>query len=198
MCDCGFPRTARFPSIVSLSPRLCWQSSAEISSPGSVFQARVSLRGGSACIRTPSAPGIAGLYGRSGRSTVTASGVYIKPDVDTPSTPEQILDQRISAFFRAVRELDLPAADVRRRVGSGSLLRRCGSSCDSKFREPIDRSRQHGFVPVYNNRPLYEFRVVCHQLEQLIIAEILAGYLLAVRWFIRSQDILRLQSRVTQ
>jgi DNA-binding transcriptional regulator YhcF (GntR family) len=44
------------------------------------------------------------------------SGVYIKTNVETPSTPEQILDQRISAFFRAVRELDLPAADVRRRV----------------------------------------------------------------------------------
>src|SRR5579863_8597029 len=44
------------------------------------------------------------------------SGVYVKTNAEKPSTPAQILDQHISAFFRAVRELDLPAADVRRRV----------------------------------------------------------------------------------
>ncbi len=44
------------------------------------------------------------------------SGVYVKSKAEKPSTPAQILDQHISAFFRAVRELDLPAADVRRRV----------------------------------------------------------------------------------
>jgi GntR family transcriptional regulator len=32
------------------------------------------------------------------------------------STPEQILDHHIAGFFRAVRELGLPAADVRARV----------------------------------------------------------------------------------
>ncbi len=32
------------------------------------------------------------------------------------STPEQILDQHIAAFFRAVRELHLPAAAIRQRV----------------------------------------------------------------------------------
>jgi DNA-binding transcriptional regulator YhcF (GntR family) len=44
------------------------------------------------------------------------SGVYIKNNATPPSTPEQILDQHIAGFFRAVRELNLPAADVRRRV----------------------------------------------------------------------------------
>ena len=44
------------------------------------------------------------------------SGVYIKSDAAQPSTPEQILDQHIAAFFRAVRELQLPAAAVRQRV----------------------------------------------------------------------------------
>jgi DNA-binding transcriptional regulator YhcF (GntR family) len=44
------------------------------------------------------------------------SGVYIKDDAIPPSTPEQILDQHIAAFFRAVRELQLPAAAIRQRV----------------------------------------------------------------------------------
>jgi DNA-binding transcriptional regulator YhcF (GntR family) len=44
------------------------------------------------------------------------SGVYIKSDSALPSTPEQILDQHIAAFFRAVRELRLPAASIRQRV----------------------------------------------------------------------------------
>lgn len=44
------------------------------------------------------------------------SGVYIKSHAETPSTPEQILDQHIAAFFRAVRELRLPAAAIRQRV----------------------------------------------------------------------------------
>ena len=44
------------------------------------------------------------------------SGVYIKNDATPPSTPEQILDQHIAAFFRAVRELRLPAAAIRERV----------------------------------------------------------------------------------
>ena len=44
------------------------------------------------------------------------SGVYIKDDAIPPSTPEQILDQHIAAFFRAVRELRLPAATIRQRV----------------------------------------------------------------------------------
>ena len=44
------------------------------------------------------------------------SGVYIKNDATPPSTPEQILDQHIAAFFRAVRELRLPAAAIRQRV----------------------------------------------------------------------------------
>src|ERR1700761_517222 len=37
------------------------------------------------------------------------SGVYVRANADPPSTPEQILDQHIAAFFRAVRELNLPA-----------------------------------------------------------------------------------------
>jgi GntR family transcriptional regulator len=43
------------------------------------------------------------------------SGVYIKGDA-APSTPEQILDQHIVAFFRTVRELRLPGAAIRQRV----------------------------------------------------------------------------------
>ena len=44
------------------------------------------------------------------------SGVYIKSNATAPSTPEQILDQHIAAFFQAVRELQLPAAAIRQRV----------------------------------------------------------------------------------
>lgn len=44
------------------------------------------------------------------------SGVYVKNTAVAPSTPEQILDQHIAAFFRAVRELRLPAVAVRSRV----------------------------------------------------------------------------------
>ena len=44
------------------------------------------------------------------------SGVYVKDNAVRPSTPEQILDQHIAGFFRAVRELNLPAPEVRRRV----------------------------------------------------------------------------------
>ena len=38
------------------------------------------------------------------------SGVFVRMNNEAPTTPAQILDQHISAFFRAVRELDLPAA----------------------------------------------------------------------------------------
>jgi DNA-binding transcriptional regulator YhcF (GntR family) len=44
------------------------------------------------------------------------SGVYIKSDAAPPQTPEQILDQHIAAFFKAVRELRLPAVAIRQRV----------------------------------------------------------------------------------
>lgn len=44
------------------------------------------------------------------------SGVYIRSDAESPSTPEQILDQHIAGFFRAVRELNLPSTAIRRRV----------------------------------------------------------------------------------
>jgi GntR family transcriptional regulator len=44
------------------------------------------------------------------------SGVYVRANADPPSTPEQILDHHIAAFFRAVRELNMPAAAVRGRV----------------------------------------------------------------------------------
>ncbi len=44
------------------------------------------------------------------------SGVYTKNNTTPPSTPEQILDQHIAAFFRAVRELRLPATAIRQRV----------------------------------------------------------------------------------
>lgn len=49
------------------------------------------------------------------------SGITIRANADQPSTPEQKLEQRIDyhidGFFRAARELGLPAAAVRERVG---------------------------------------------------------------------------------
>jgi DNA-binding transcriptional regulator YhcF (GntR family) len=44
------------------------------------------------------------------------SGVYVRNNIDPPSTPEQVLDFHIAGFFRAVRELDLPSAAIRQRV----------------------------------------------------------------------------------
>jgi GntR family transcriptional regulator len=44
------------------------------------------------------------------------SGVFVKDGAKPATTPEQILDQHILAFFRAVRELHLPAAAIRKRV----------------------------------------------------------------------------------
>jgi DNA-binding transcriptional regulator YhcF (GntR family) len=44
------------------------------------------------------------------------SGVYIRSELTPARTPEQILDQHIVAFFKAVRELRLPAAAIRQRV----------------------------------------------------------------------------------
>jgi DNA-binding transcriptional regulator YhcF (GntR family) len=44
------------------------------------------------------------------------SGVYIMRDAAPAQTPEQILDQHIAAFFKAVRELRMPAAAIRERV----------------------------------------------------------------------------------
>jgi DNA-binding transcriptional regulator YhcF (GntR family) len=44
------------------------------------------------------------------------SGVYIKSDAAPPQTPEQILEQHIAAFFKAVRELRMPAIAIRQRV----------------------------------------------------------------------------------
>jgi DNA-binding transcriptional regulator YhcF (GntR family) len=44
------------------------------------------------------------------------SGVYVRANAELPTTPEQILDQHIAGFFRAVRELSLPAPAIRARV----------------------------------------------------------------------------------
>jgi len=44
------------------------------------------------------------------------SGVYVRDRSQQPSTPEQVLDQHIAGFFRAVRELKLRAETVRSRV----------------------------------------------------------------------------------
>ncbi len=44
------------------------------------------------------------------------SGVYVKANADPPTSAEQILEQHIAAFFRIVRELNLPAEFVRERV----------------------------------------------------------------------------------
>ena len=44
------------------------------------------------------------------------SGVYIQSEAAPTQTPEQILDQHIVAFFKAVRDLRLPAVAIRQRV----------------------------------------------------------------------------------
>jgi DNA-binding transcriptional regulator YhcF (GntR family) len=44
------------------------------------------------------------------------SGVYIQSEVAPAQTPEQILDRHIVAFFKAVRDLRLPAVAIRQRV----------------------------------------------------------------------------------
>lgn len=44
------------------------------------------------------------------------SGVYVCARTEAPTTPEQILDRHIAAFFRAVRELNLSSAMIRERV----------------------------------------------------------------------------------
>src|SRR5271163_2897163 len=44
------------------------------------------------------------------------SGIYVRAHVEPPSTPEQLLDHHIAGFFRAARELGLPAETVRARV----------------------------------------------------------------------------------
>lgn len=44
------------------------------------------------------------------------SGVFVRANADAPATPEQILDRHIAGFFRAVRQLGLPAEEVRARV----------------------------------------------------------------------------------
>jgi GntR family transcriptional regulator len=46
----------------------------------------------------------------------SGSGVYVRSNTDVPTTPQQILDQHIAGFFRAVRELNLPSAEIRARV----------------------------------------------------------------------------------
>jgi len=44
------------------------------------------------------------------------SGIYIRAHSEPSSTPEQLLDHHIAGFFRAAREMGLPAAAVRERV----------------------------------------------------------------------------------
>jgi DNA-binding transcriptional regulator YhcF (GntR family) len=46
----------------------------------------------------------------------SGSGVYVRSNSEAPTTPQQILDQHIAGFFRAVRELNLPSAEIRARV----------------------------------------------------------------------------------
>jgi len=46
----------------------------------------------------------------------SGSGVYVRSNTEAPTTPQQILDQHIAGFFRAVRELNLPGAEIRARV----------------------------------------------------------------------------------
>jgi GntR family transcriptional regulator len=44
------------------------------------------------------------------------SGIYVRARAETPRTAEQRIDHHIAGFFRAARELGLPAAAVRARV----------------------------------------------------------------------------------
>jgi DNA-binding transcriptional regulator YhcF (GntR family) len=44
------------------------------------------------------------------------SGITIRANTESPSTPEQRIDHHIAGFFRAAREMGLPAAAVRTRV----------------------------------------------------------------------------------
>lgn len=44
------------------------------------------------------------------------SGIYIRAHAEPPTTPEQRIDHHIAGFFRAARELGLPAEAVRARV----------------------------------------------------------------------------------
>jgi len=44
------------------------------------------------------------------------SGIYIRENAEPPSTPDQRIDHHIAGFFRAAREMGLPAAAVRARV----------------------------------------------------------------------------------
>lgn len=44
------------------------------------------------------------------------SGIYIRENAEPPSSPEQRIDHHIAGFFRAAREMGLPAAAVRERV----------------------------------------------------------------------------------
>jgi DNA-binding transcriptional regulator YhcF (GntR family) len=44
------------------------------------------------------------------------SGIYVRAHLEPPSTPEQMLDHHIAGFFRAARELGLPAETVRARI----------------------------------------------------------------------------------
>jgi DNA-binding transcriptional regulator YhcF (GntR family) len=44
------------------------------------------------------------------------SGIYVRARVERPATPEQRIDHHIAEFFRAARELGLPAGEVRARV----------------------------------------------------------------------------------
>jgi GntR family transcriptional regulator len=48
--------------------------------------------------------------------TRRGSGVFVRNHATPPTTPEQVLDLHIAAFFRAVRDLKLPAPYVRARV----------------------------------------------------------------------------------
>ena len=43
-------------------------------------------------------------------------GVYVRRQVEVANTPKQMLDEHIAGFFKAVRELKMPEAEVRARV----------------------------------------------------------------------------------
>ena len=97
------------------------------------------------------------------------SGVYVKSSAEAPSTPAQILDQHISAFFRAVRELDLPATEVRQRVAQW-----LASSPPDHFLV-IDPDPELREILLTEIRQLTDFPVAGASLEEGTIPETLRG-----------------------
>jgi hypothetical protein len=58
----------------------------------------------------------------------------------------------------------------------------------------LDIAGEHGSIPAQHDRPLDEFGMLRHHGKQLILCQVLAGDMLAVRVFIRAQNFLWFES----